>query len=287
MKKNRLLTVAALAAGFALTACSSSAAPSGESPSDADSPATDALPAALQGDLENPVLIYPPLGFKNEDGTYGGWTVEIAHAIADDLGVSVTDREDTFENMLTGIEGGKYPWLVAADITAERLEVYDFAYLYDDFASFVSTIDGPELTDDLLSTCGYTISALTSSVQATRLDELSADCVAAGEDPIEIKQYKDLASQLLGIRSGQDDFLAVYVSTEITDDDTLKVTGPTINNNKIGIITKKGSGVAEAVADAVNALIADGTYQEILGAQYSDDHLIEESTVNPTPTSGK
>lgn len=281
MKKAYLVSVTAIAAGLALTACSSPTA----TPSDDASSATG-LPTALQGDLVNPVLIYPPLGFRNEDGTYGGWTVEIAHAVADELGITVTDREDTFENMLTGIEGGKYPWLVAADITAERLEVYDFAHLYNDFASFVSVVDGPELTDDLLSTCGYTISALTSSVQAERLEELSSDCVAAGMEPIEIKQYKDYASQLLGIRSGQDDFLTVYVSTEVTGDDTLKVTGPSINNNKIGVITKKGSGVAEVVAEAINVMIADGTYEEILGAQYSEDHFIEESTVNPTPTSG-
>jgi polar amino acid transport system substrate-binding protein len=202
--------------------------------------------------------------------------------------VTATDKDDTFENMLTGVQGGKYPWMVAADITPEREQAFDFAYLYDDFATFVGRAGGPDLSStDLLSTCGYTISALASSTQAQELHSISQKCTASGKKPITIKEYKDVATTELSLKSGQDDFIAMYISQEIKADPALKITGPTINRNREGIITQKGNGVAQVVADAINAMMADGTYKQILSKYYTDDHLITHSTVNPAPYSGE
>lgn len=209
-------------------------------------PDESGLPPALQGNLVNPILIYPPYGFIDDDGEYSGINTEFAAEIADRLGVALTDEEAVWENMLSGVQSGKYIWFLSAEITAERLEVYDWVWVDNAFANFITAADGADFTE-LDELCGSTVGALSASTQASALLELSDECVEDGQAPVEVQEYKDFAASVLAVQSGQADyFTADSLSAQdlAANDDTIKVTGPRFTENPLGIALQKGNGVA-------------------------------------------
>jgi polar amino acid transport system substrate-binding protein len=68
-----------------------------------------------------------------------------------------------------------------------------------------------------------------------------------------------------------------------TDPGVWKETGPKFNYVIIGDATLKGNGMAQKLADAINKMIADGTYAKILAQWGASDLAITKSVINPTP----
>ena len=50
------------------------------------------------------------------------------------------------------------------------------------------------------------------------------------------------------------------------------------------MVVAKGSPLAKALSDAVNALIADGSYAKIFAKWGVPDTAVTSSQINPTPT---
>jgi len=56
-----------------------------------------------------------------------------------------------------------------------------------------------------------------------------------------------------------------------------------ISSTDVGFVTAKGSPLSKVLSDAVNKLIADGTYAEILTKWGITGYGVTASRVNPTP----
>ena len=50
---------------------------------------------------------------------------------------------------------------------------------------------------------------------------------------------------------------------------------------KVGVLTKKGSGLAKPISDAINAAIADGSYAKVLKRWGLTTEAVPTSEVNP------
>jgi polar amino acid transport system substrate-binding protein len=282
MRLNRRLVAASLAVTGAMVLAGCSAGATGDP--GATSGGVD--PESLQGEYLNPVYIYPPYGFVGDDGELSGLYAEASDALGAELGISISNQEEAWENTLTGLQSGKYLWMTGGEITAERLEAFDWSVINDTFAKFLTPEDGPDIGDDELELCGYTIAALSGSTQAGALAVLAEDCVADGKEPITVGEYKDFAASILALQSGQADlFAADYVSEldVVATDPSLKITGPKFTLNAVGIATTKGSGLAQTIADGINAMIADGTYQALFAKYGVEELMVDKSTVNPQP----
>jgi polar amino acid transport system substrate-binding protein len=232
-------------------------------------------------------MLYPPYGLETKDGKPGGAYTALSDALAKELGLNVTNKVDDFENMLVGVQSGKYPWVIAAEVTTERLANFDFVYLHDVFAEFGELKSGPNLANSDTALCGYRIGALAGSTQVAALDAISKQCQATGAKAITVNSYADGASGLLALKSGQINLLcedSVTLSDAVKSDATLKITGPTVTRNKAGIVLAKGSAAAQVIAAAVNKLIANGTYNKIMTSFGLQAQEITKSVVNPAPS---
>lgn len=274
------VSIVAVAAGLiALTAsgCTTTAEAEGDSGS---------LPTAWQGsDLEAPVIIYPPYGQVADDGVVEGLIVDLGNALADEIGIDVTQREEVWENVLTGVQSSDYVWTFGAEITNERLEVFDFTPVNNSYTTFLALPDGPDVPDDFLGLCGMTVSAVAGAIQAQKIADRSPECEAAGEEPIEVGEYKDLAAAYLAVESGNADLQAlVYpAAADILEKepDARKITGPDLFHSIDGIAVQKGTGAADQLTSAMNQLIEDGTYQEILERWGLGELALEQAETNP------
>lgn len=297
--KRRIAVVSgAVVSALLLSACaSSSSAGSGESTASPTADAsTIALPEEYQGRALVPTVLsnYAPLGFTDADGEFTGFDYDMAVAIGEELGVEVDIVPNSWENGLLGIEGDKYDWTGSASITPERIEKYDMTSYFTTGDALMTTESGPDIGDAVTDLCGYSVSAMSGDAAVDQLNLANTECEAAGLPAIDIQLFPAIPDAQLAAKAGNVDawytgiIYAAYIQKEQPGE--WKVTGPhlraTVTN---GFITRKGSGLAEVLAEAINAMIADGTYEEVLAKWNITTQALDEAEVNPViaaPTAG-
>lgn len=95
---------------------------------------------------------WSPWTYHNESGELVGYDVEVAKAIAEKLGVSVTFVEGDFDGLLAGVDAGRYDMVVnGVTIDEERSEKYDFSvpYAYNRTAVIVAGGSDIQRMEDL------------------------------------------------------------------------------------------------------------------------------------------
>lgn len=93
---------------------------------------------------------FPPYEYLDDNGDFAGIDVEIAQAIADNLGKELEIRDMEFDSIITDIQSGKADiGLAGMTITEDRLENVNFSDSYTTAAQVIivtegSTIAGPD-----------------------------------------------------------------------------------------------------------------------------------------------
>ncbi|AIR90853.1 ABC transporter substrate-binding protein [Pseudomonas cremoricolorata] len=215
----------------------------------------------------------PPTTFYQADNkTLAGREIDIISAVADRLGLKLQMRDTGgFDNIIPGLKSGRYDAALAnIDANKKRLEQVDFVGYYN--ASKLALIGradanlGPFNSLDAL--CGQTVGAGAGTSQVTRLQQASEACVAAGKPAISVPIFPDrpagvqavISSRVPmffgpyeGLRYQASQVKALSVAGEITIEDTI-----------VAIALPKQSPLGEPIQAALNSLIKDGTYQQIL-----------------------
>jgi len=293
----QFLTVGLVALLSLIAACSSSGATSSGSSSLSKATSSGAsssgtasgLPAGFQGPYLTPVNIYPPWGYEDSAGNIQGIAVDFPEAIAKTLGTSTSLEVNSFENQITGVESGKYPWVIGAELTAVREQQYDMVPLLADSSSFAVLANANPIGDSMMDVCGLTVGLIAGTSQIPTLTALSAQCKAAGKGAVTLDTYNDRPTMDLALKSGRinaetvaTDTLAYTVKTQ---PGFIKGTGPIYNYTLECVLTKKGTGFAQSVANAINKMIANGTYAALLAKWGLTSGALTEATVNPNPSS--
>ncbi|RBM22985.1 transporter substrate-binding domain-containing protein [Streptomyces sp. PT12] len=287
---------AAVAAALALSSCAGGAddPDTGESP--APAPAADAALASLvPDDLRGTTLSAvigdsnPPLYSRTESGDLTGITYDLGIAAAELLGVELDVQANSFESSIPGLQSGTYDVsLWGTDITEERMRVIDQVPVGRIGYTFLTPESAEPLADSMDAICGLTVAAIAGQTTIGLLDEQSAACEAAGAGSVTVSTFDDQASAGLAVKSGRADAATVNSVSGIhiaAQDTELALSGPTFNEHLTGIATPRGSGLGEAFAAALQQLVDDGDYEEIISSYDADTFLIDEIAVNP-PTDG-
>ncbi|MCY1139318.1 ABC transporter substrate-binding protein [Actinoplanes sp. Pm04-4] len=242
---------------------------------------------------------FPPLAFTATDNkTLIGSEPDIAVAVAGVLGLEPDLQNTSWENLFIGLDSGKYD-LGASNITVteERKQKYDFAtYRKDELAFEAKKGSGWKVTGPK-DVAGKKIAVGSGTNQEKILVEWSEEAVKQGLPKVDIKYYQTNQATYLALGSGAIDgylgpnptsayHVATAGQTEIVG--TYSGAGSTLQG-KIAITTKKGSGLVEAYAAAINELIKSGDYQKILDRWNLANETVDTSEINPPglPIEGK
>ncbi|MCU1492279.1 MAG: hypothetical protein JWO62_43 [Acidimicrobiaceae bacterium] len=279
-KPYRLL-VPVLAAGTAATAFGGVAAA-------ATAPAP--LPAAFKGQtLVSPAVVgYPPYAMLTKANKISGIDPDLSVALGAPLGQRVHLQVSSFENSLLGLQRGTYFMVTGSDVTAAREKTLDMVSYLADHYVFMSLATKPALGSSVTALCGLTISTVAADSSIPVLTTDSTTCTKAGKKAITITTFPDQGSAVLAVQSGRADATTAtvtnlgYVSAQ--EPGKFRLGGPKYNYVYIGIATKKGNGVAAALAKAINVLIKNGGYHKILAKYGVTDDAVSRALVNPNPT---
>ncbi|QTX04041.1 ABC transporter substrate-binding protein [Agromyces archimandritae] len=296
MRHTRLLAVPAAlaAAALLLTGCVDNSAGAGdasEKPAANGSVTVDEAAAALLPDevAESGKLIvgtdgaYPPNEYKDADGEPTGWGVELAEALAAKLGLEADIQIASFDNIIPSVQGGKFNiGMSSFTDTVEREEQVDFVNYYEAGIMWASAAGNDVDPEDA---CGLKVAVQATTYEDT--DEVPAKseaCVAAGKPAIDKVQFDTQDQATNAVALGQVD--AMSADSPVTlyaiskTGDKLQAAGESFDVAPYGVAVGKDSGLVEAIQAAMQALVDDGTYGEILEAWGVADGGIDEITIN-------
>jgi ABC-type amino acid transport substrate-binding protein/predicted Ser/Thr protein kinase len=226
---------------------------------------------------------YAPNEFKDANGQIVGFDVDLMNAVARTLGLAPEYRETAFEAILPSVRAGDFNvGMSSFTDTKEREESVDFV-TYFQAGTMWAQRAGSGITP--AAGCGLRIGVSYATLQETEeIPRKSEDCVAAGKAPIDKVVYvsqDDLNSALI---NGEVDAMAadspVTGFAIKTSGGALEPAGDVYNSAPYGYPVAKGSGLAEALRQALVHLISTGEYRTIAVMWGVEKGMISTPVVN-------
>lgn len=265
MSRNRALltATAASAALLALTGCGSSGE-SGGAGEELGLVSGDTLTVATEG-------TYKPFSYHDESGELVGYDVEVAEAVAENLGVEVTFEETQWDAIFAGLDAGRFDTIAnQVTITPEREADYVFSAPYTvSTGVLVVAADNDEITSFEDLDGRTTAQSLTSN-----WNELAQESGAEVEAVEGWAQAVALLEQDRVDATINDSLTYLdYANTE--DASGIKVAAETEEESQSAfVVTPEREALAEAIDGALEELRADGTLAE-LGEKYFGEDVSE------------
>lgn len=231
---------------------------------------------------------YAPSEFLAEDGqTIIGFDVDLFELVAQKLGLDAQFETAPFDSIIAGVGSGRYEVGVSSfTINPERLQQATMVSYFDAGTQWATRAGNPDGVDPEKA-CGLSIAVQRGTVQVDDITARSQACETAGQDPITIDQYDAQSDATAAVVSGRD--AAVLADSPVMayavqqTNGQLELLGDIYDSAPYGyVLPKDQTDFAQAVRDAVQALIDDGTYTQVLERWGVQDGAIDDPTVDPT-----
>lgn len=238
---------------------------------------------------------FPPLAYVGDDHkTLTGAEPDLGRLVAATLGLKPDLQNNAWENMFVRLDSAQLDvGFSNITVTEERKQKYDFASYRDDNLAFAVKKDDPWTFDgDYHALAGKTVAVSSGTNQEKILLTWQKKLQAEGQT-LDVRYYKDNNSIYLALASGRinayfgpnpgiayQDQQSASTSTPTRTAGTYSGAGDTLQG-LIAATTKKDSGLAKPVADAINHLIETGQYDQWLKAYNLQNEAVKASEINP------
>lgn len=215
-------------------------------------------------------LTYPP--YASLDGsTPAGFDPDIVNALAEEMGAEVKISDTRFEQLIPSLKSDRIDLIASAlYITEERAQEVDYIPYFSTGNSIVVSSEG-EPVADATGLCGLRVAVIKGGDIVSRLrNEASDECEAQGETAVDVREFTTDPEGTQALISGQVDAQvtdAGVASTldEMTDGKVTISSDELLYPIPVGLAVRKGnSELLESLEEALDALKADGTYDELL-----------------------
>lgn len=273
MKKISALFLMLLTAIFVLSACGTAKDDNAKNDDNNTGSTEGDLLAKVQEDGE--LLVgtegtYPPFTYHDESGKLTGFDVEIAEEIASRLGVKAKFMETQWDAMFAGLDSKRFDMIAnQVGINEERMEKYDFSEPYISSVAVLVTqkgntdvkafedIDGLKSAQSLTS--NYAEIAKSNGAELVGVDGFN--------QAIELLNSKRVDVTI-------NDNLSVLDFLKQKPDANIQIVDEASDAAQSGLMFNKGNEtLVEAVNEALNEMIEDGTYDKISDKWFGENVL--------------
>jgi len=231
----------------------------------------------------------PLSAYATDAKTPIGNAPDIAQLVADSLGLKLELVAIPWADWPLGLQSGRFDAVISnITVTEARKEKFDFStYRNDLLGVYVKTTSPIKSIKEAKDIAGLRVIVQAATSQEQILLRWNEKNVAAGLKPVEFQYYDDDVVQRLALQSGRADAILVanaLAAFEARDGKTRLVgtfAGGWPLPAEIGVATRKGSGLADAVTAALNAQIKNGNYAKSLALWSLGSEAIEQSRTNP------
>ncbi|MCD0485498.1 transporter substrate-binding domain-containing protein [Streptacidiphilus sp. ASG 303] len=238
---------------------------------------------------------FPPLAFVGTDQrTLTGSEPDLGRLVAAVLGLKPVLSNATWENMFVGLDSGRTDVAFAnVTDTEQRKLKYDFAsYRKDNLGFEVLRSSTWDFRGDYRALAGRTVAVGRGTNQEKILLTWQEKLRAEGRQ-LTVKYFPDNNSTWLALDGGKIDAyfgpnpdIAYHIRQDAgtahptRNAGTFSGAGATLQG-LIAATTKKDSGLARPIADAIDHLIKNGQYAQWLSAWNLSNEGVDRSLVNP------
>jgi L-cystine transport system substrate-binding protein len=259
MPAHRTARIVTLAAAAALTV----AALAGCSSASEGAPTPDANGYTLVTDGTLTVATegtYRPFSYHDDSGDLVGYDVEVAEAVADELGLKVEFQETQWDAIFAGLDAGRFDTIAnQVSITPEREENYAFSAPYAVSPGVIVTRDDDDSISSFSDLEGKTTAQSLTSTWYALAQESGAqvESVEGWAQAVALLEQKRVDATINDKLTFLD-----YLTTK--PDAALKIAAETDDTSKSAFaLQQKNEALADAITAALDTLRADGTLAEI------------------------
>jgi polar amino acid transport system substrate-binding protein len=283
----------AACASLALAGCSSSKSSStatttggggaGSTTPSAASTLAALVPAAVKSKGTVTIALdatYPPDESIASDGhTIEGFDVDFIKAVVDRLGLKAKLVNVTFDSIIPRIQSGQYDiGMSSFTDTKAREKTVDFVTYFQAGEGFYVKAGSTKTFTGLDSLCNAKVAVENGT---TELDDANAQ---AKKCKVDVQAFPDQNAANLAVSSGRADVgfadsqVAGYIVKQ--SNGQFQLSGNAFAVAPYGIALPKGNGMAAAVQAAVKAMIADGSYTQLLTKWGVQSGAIQAPVIN-------
>jgi polar amino acid transport system substrate-binding protein len=228
----------------------------------------DALPADYKSNGVNVAVFndWPPDEFV-ESGELKGWSVDMAKAMAEKLGVEFKFTPTSFDAIIPGLVGKRFDaGFSSFGVTAERLQALDFVPQRREGTAYASLKGKNFNIQGERDLCGRSVAVLTGAWDFQYLTKVSGE-VCKGTKPIDLQQFTTQNAAELAVSSGRVDLVAAgSAKLQYLAKQTGKFDVSTFVSNAVynGIGVRRGDPLGPVLRDALQAMMDDGSYKTLM-----------------------
>ena len=218
-----------------------------------------------------------------KNGKVVGFDVDLVDAVAQVLGLTTDYRQADFDKIVPAVKSGTYDiGMSSFTDTKEREQTDDFV---DYFTAGIQWASQKGHNVDPSNACGLKVSVqLNTYEQQTELPAISKACTKAGKPPLKILPSESQDDATNNLILGRVD--AMSADSPVTQyavkvsGDKLQLAGDIREAAPYGWPIKKGSSLVDAMQQALQSLMDDGTYDNICAKWGLQSGEIKTATVN-------
>lgn len=236
---------------------------------------------------------YPPFVEVDDNDKLAGLDVDIAMALGQKLGVDFVVQHQPFESVIPSLQSDRHDLIMMGmNDSLERQKTLNFVEEINGGFAIVVQKGNPESIGTLKDLCGHSASTQKSTLQAEILVELSAECVANGQGAIDVQALPIAQDSQTALRAGRvqayivDAPVAAYTVATAGDGEFFEMIEDPKNPQGFnpvytgfGLLAERTE-LTEALQAAMQSLIDDGIYQDILDEYGMGSLAIESAQVN-------
>lgn len=202
---------------------------------------------------------YRPFEYYDNNDNIIGFDIDIARAIAEELGVELEIKDIAFDGLLPSLNTKKFDMVIAAmTITDERKNAVDFSESYFNAGQVISVLEDNNQIKSVEDLEGKKVGVQLGT---------TADITMSEMDSIEVSRYEQMTQAFIDLRNGRIDAVAndLPVAAEyIKKKDGVKIVGKPFTQENFGIaVRKEDNKLEEEINNALQAIKENGKYDEI------------------------
>lgn len=260
-----LLTAALLGASVSLTACS---------PKDNTNTADDTVSSNSKNAEGNQVLriategAYAPFNFTKADGSLGGFDIDIANALCDEMQVTCQIDAQDWDGIIPALKTKKYDAIVSAmSITPDRQQQVDFSEPYfSNSLVFLAKKDSSFNPDNANDIANTDIAAQRSTISSQWLETTYPNASSRLYNTLN-DAFIDLGNERVGAMVS--DKLPALDWLASPNAKNFEIKGDEIDiNDQMAIAVRQGDELKDKFNDALAAIRANGKYDDIVAKNF-------------------
>ncbi len=202
---------------------------------------------------------YRPFEYYDKNDNIIGFDIDVAHAIAEELGVELEIKDIAFDGLLPSLNTNKFDMVIAAmTITDKRKNAVDFSESYFNAGQVITVLEDNNQIKSVEDLQGNKVGVQLGT---------TADITMSEMDNIEVSRYEQMTQAFIDLRNGRIDAVAndLAVAAEyIKKKAGAKIVGKPFTEENFGMaIRKEDDKLEEEINGALQSIKDNGKYDEI------------------------